>query len=306
MVKNPLARVVVAISAFRSDAQVIELLEKIFQGRQSALAAVIVVDSLSDGVLRQRIEAASWPVHYENSAVNLGSAGNLARRLELAANIDADWCFTINHDGMFDRELVETLAFAACRSAKVGAVYPKRVWLDRGGTSLKPHTHVFNMPTHTGPAGAETIEEVAWDSSNGALYGLAPVRQGVRVWADLWYGWEDLAYGWQLSKTGWKQYLCSDVAYLDDYEYQHVSLLTRRLFITRKPSWTSYYVIRNLLLIVRRTGNNPQAWLFFTKRFAREVLFAILFREAKLRRLGLIWQGFAAGLAGKTGKGKVP
>lgn len=304
--ENSLTRVVVAISAFQSDAQVIALLEKIFKSKQCALAAVIVVDSLSDGSLQQKINTASWPVYYENSAINLGSAGNLARRLELAAEIDAEWCFTINHDGMFDPELVETLASVACRSVNVGAVYPKRVWLDRGGTSLKPHTHIFNMPTHTGPVGTETIEEVAWDSSNGALYGLKPVRQGVKVWADLWYGWEDLAYGWQLTKTGWKQYLCSDAVYFDDYEYQHVSLLKLHLFITRKPSWTSYYVIRNLLLIVRRTGNSPQAWLFFTKRFAREVLFAILFRDAKLKRLSLIWQGFIAGLVDKTGKGEVP
>lgn len=306
MMENPLARVVVAISAYRSDAQVLCLLEKIFRDRQHDPAAVIVVDSLSDGALRQRIEAAAWPVRYENSAVNLGSAGNLARRLELAASIDADWCFTINHDGMFDHTMVATLTSVASQGTKVGAVYPKRVWIDRGGTSLKPHTHVFNMPAHTGPVGGQAIEEVAWDSSNGALYGLAPVRQGVRVWADLWYGWEDLAYGWQLTTAGWKQYLCSDVVYLDDYEYQPVWLLRRQLFITRKPSWTSYYVIRNLLLIVRRTGNGPHAWLFFAKRLSREVLFAILFRDAKLKRLGLIWQGLVAGLAGRTGKSEVP
>jgi GT2 family glycosyltransferase len=303
---DPLARVVVAISAFRSDLQVMTILEKIFQNKRCTLASVIVVDSLSDGTLQQSIKSAGWPVLYENADRNLGSAGNLARRLELAANMGADWCFTINHDGMFDRKLVETLALVASQGTNIGAVYPKRVWLDRGGTSLKPHTHVFNMPVHTGPIGAQALEEVAWDSSNGALYGLEPVRQGVKVWADLWYGWEDLAYGWQLTSAGWKQYLCADVVYLDDYEYHHVSLLKRRFFITRKPSWTSYYVIRNLLLIVRRTGNGPRAWVFFTKRFAREVLFALMFRDAKVKRLGLICQGFADGLAGKTGKGKVP
>lgn len=306
MTESPLARVVVAISAFRSDTQVIRLLESIFADEGCTPAAVIVVDSLSNGSLRQRIEATSWPVHYENAEVNLGSAGNLARRLELAASINADWCFAINHDGMFDCELVVALTRATGACAAVGAVYPKRVWLDRGGTSLKPHTHVFAMPSHTGPSGTLTVQEVAWDSSNGALYSLAPVRQGVSVWADLWHGWEDLAYGWQLTSTGWKQYLCADAVYFDDYEYQRVSLIGRPLFITRKPVWLTYYNIRNLVLIVRRSGNGVQAWTFFAKRLAREILFTILFRDAKLKRLGLIRQGLVAGLMGRTGKGALP
>lgn len=301
-----LARVVVAISAFRSDVQVLALLAKIFDGGRDDLAGVIVVDSLSDGTLAKSIGAAGWPVRYENAAVNLGSAGNLQRRLELAATLEADWCFAINHDGMFDRALIGTLAAMAQRRDKVGAIYPRRIWLDRGGTSGRPHTHVFNMPTHGGADERLATDEVAWDSSNGALYGLAPVRRGVRVWGDLWYNWEDLAYGWQLADAGWKQYFCTQAVYLDDYEYQRVLLFGRPFYMTRKPPWATYYIIRNLVLIVRRTGGGRRAWTFFAKRLAREIALAGLFRNAKLARLGFIGRGLADGLAARTGKGRHP
>jgi GT2 family glycosyltransferase len=302
---GPLARVVIAISSYRSDAQVLQLLAKIFQ-EEISVAAVIVVDSLSKGALEQEIVAAGWPVQFENAGTNLGSAGNLARRLELAAACDADWCFAINHDGMISRTLIETLVKAASGRCKVGAVYPKRVWLDRAGTILKPHAHVFKMPIHAASHDAVFGDEVAWDSSNGALYGLEPIRKGVRVWSDLWYGWEDLAYGWQLTQAGWKQYFCADAVYMDDYEYQHIRVFGRDIYITRKPSWTTYYVIRNLLLIVKRTGGGLRAWTFFIKRVFREVMLAILFRDRKRERLSLALKGIADGFIGKAGKGLLP
>lgn len=284
------------------------LLGKVFADGVPRFAAVIVVDSLSDGTLAADIARAGWPVRYENAAVNLGSAGNLARRLELAAEQDADWCFAINHDGMFDPAMIETLvARGSGAGARVGAVYPKRIWLDRRGTSGRPHTSVFNMPTH-GSAGesAPASDVVAWDSSNGALYGLAPIRAGVRPWADLWYNWEDLAYGWQLSEAGYSQHFCADALYLDDYEYQRVRLLGRQFYITRKPPWATFYIVRNLILIVRRTGGGAKAWSFLARRFTREVALAILFRDRKAKRLSCILEGARDGFAGRTGKRRVP
>ena len=303
---NPLKRVVIAISAFRSNSQVLSLLRKIFEEEKIDAAAIIVVDSLSDGALEQEILASGWSVRFENADTNLGSAGNLSRRLELAATFDADWCFAINHDGMIDRSLIETLLNAGNKQTKIGAVFPKRVWIDRADTVLKPHTHIFNMPRHAVSGGIVSGDEVAWDSSNGALYGLQPVREGVRVWSDLWYGWEDLAYGWQLEQAGWKQIFCAEAVYMDDYEYERVKIFNRDIFITRKPAWTAYYIIRNLTLLVRRTGGGLRAWSFLARRIAREVVLSILFRNCKLQRLILIWKGLVAGLVGETGKGALP
>lgn len=302
MSETPLFRVVIAISAYRSDVPVLALLKKIFVEERIEAAAVVVVDSLSDGSLEREIKSTGWPIRYENSSTNLGSAGNLAYRLKLAATYDADWCFAINHDGMLTRPLIENLVEAARQRTSVGAVFPKRILIDRAETILKPHTHIFDMPVHDAPQNAVFSDKVAWDSSNGALYGLAPVRQGVGVWSDLWYGWEDLAYGWQLTNSGWNQYYCGKALYMDDYEYQCVSLLGKKLYITRKPAWTSYYGIRNLILVVRRTGGGLKAWSFCIKRLAREVLFTVVYRDSKLMRLKLIAKGLLDGLKGTTGQ----
>jgi hypothetical protein len=147
----------------------------------------------------------------------------------------------------------------------------------------------------------ETPREVAWDSSNGALYSLAPIRAGVAVWADLWMGWEDLAYGWSLSNAGWRQLFCADAEYRDDYEYQPVRLFGCDYFIARKPAWYAYYLIRNLVLIVLRTKAGWQGWLFLSNRLMREFAFTLLFRKQKLTRLRMLARGLFDGLRGRTG-----
>lgn len=298
-----LGRTVVAVSTFRSDAAVLALLKRIFAQGGAQAAAVIVVDSLGDGGLARAIADRGWPVRYENAAVNLGSAGNLARRLQLASEVPgARWCFALNHDGTFDRSMVETMVRRGEQAQRVGAVFPRRIMTDRGNCVLRPHRHVFDTPRFG--AGDSVPQEVAWDSSNGALYGLGPIRQGLLPWADLWMGWEDLGFGWLLQRHGWKQLYSPDADYHDNYEYARVSLLRRQLFITRKPAWYAYYVIRNLLLIIRRTGGGWTAWSYFATRLARELLFTLLFRSEKRRRLRLLWRGLADGLRGVTGQGR--
>ena len=303
--RSELADVVIAISAFRSDRSVMALLEAVFAAGGREAARVIVVDSLSDGSLEQLIRQRGWPVDYENAEVNLGSAGNLARRLELAALQDAQWCYTINHDGMFDRLTVETMVRCGRSASRVGAVFPRRVMLELGGKVLQPHLRLFDMPRY-GPSGSADDEplQVAWDSSNGALYSLQPVRGGIVPWADLWLGWEDLAYGWQLSSRGWKQLRCKQAEFHDDYEYQAVSLLAREFRIARKPAWYGYYQIRNLILILRRTRAGPDGWLFLVRRLLRELSFAILFRSHKRERLKMLLFGLIDGVRGITCAGR--
>jgi rhamnosyltransferase len=298
-----LGRVVLAISAFRSDESILALLRAVLSGAGSRLARVIVVDSLGSGVLAETIKREGWPVRYVDSPNNLGSAGNLALRLKLAAEEDADWCFAINHDGMFDADLIARLVARSVGEDRVGAVFPKRIWIDRGDTWLDPHLSIFRMPRFRG-RGSDARKlppEVAWDSSNGALYSLAPIRAGVKVWADLWMGWEDLAYGWSLSNAGWRQLFCPDAEYRDDYEYQPVRLLGREFFIARKPAWYAYYLIRNLVLIVFRTKAGWQGWWFLSNRLMRELAFTLLFRNQKYARLRLLTKGLIDGLRGKTG-----
>jgi len=305
-----LAKVVLAIAAFRSDAAVIALLQQVFAAPDRDFAAVVVVDSLGSGAIARAIADAGWPVRYDDASHNLGSAGNLSRRLEFAAETQAAWCFTLNADGLFDRALIADLVGTGdAGGERVGAVYPQRRYTRRGNAVIAPMTSISATPrfeTHAPPDAPDAPDATAWDSSNGALYALAPVRAGLRPPADFWMGWEDLAYGWLLTQHGWTQLRSATATLADDYEYREVALFGRRLFITDKPAWYAYYVIRNLVLFSRRSRMGAAGARMVATRLGREVLLTVLYRTSKWQRLRLLAAGFVAGLRGRTGKARVP
>ena len=305
--ESPLGRVVLAISAYRSDEAVIALLRGVFDSGAAPFGAVIVVDSLSTGRIAGEIGRQGWPVQFENAETNLGSAGNLARRLALAAACDTDWCYTVNHDGEVDPAAVGRLLETARGQDRVGAVYPSRCYPNRGGTwdagqrSLAPvpMRGLREPPDRDG-------EELTWSSSNGALYSLAPVRTGLTVWADLWHGWEDMGYGWLLHRHGWRQLQSRDAIFNDTMEYRAIRLPGRVIHITDKPAWYSYYHLRNLILVTRRNRRGALGYLYILMRAAQEVLITVLWRGERRTRLRLLWAGARDGFAGRAGKGPVP
>ncbi len=100
MIENgDLRDVALAISAFKSDSQVLNLLTRAFAAEQPQFGAVIVVDSLGSGRIERAVEENGWAVRYINSPTNLGSAGNLDLRLRTAAETGLKWCLAVNHDG---------------------------------------------------------------------------------------------------------------------------------------------------------------------------------------------------------------
>lgn len=300
-----LSRTVVAISAYRSDRSVVTLLEKLFRDGGQSCAAVIVVDSLNDGSLARVIAQRGWQVRYENADRNLGSAGNLARRLQLASAVPgAEWCYAVNHDGMIERATIEQMIECGEQEERTGAVYPNRRMIGRGNSFLRPHSHLLDMPSFADRSDGDPSKTVAWDSSNGALYRLAAVRQGIVPWSELWMGWEDLVFGWQLAAGGWQQRHCVTAVFDDDYEYDRKTLLGYPIFITCKPSWYSYYTARNLILFVRRSRIGVLGWMFVLRRVAREFGLTLLFRSQKRHRLSLLLKGLVDGWRGITGIGR--
>jgi GT2 family glycosyltransferase len=305
--RHSLANVALAISAFRSSDSVLSLLERVFSGRGPQFGSVIVVDSLGDGKIARILTEKGWPVRYENADVNLGSAGNLARRLELAAATDAAWCFTVNHDGEVDTDKVIALRSHGERSPRVGAVYPQLRFTRRGGTVDAPRKGFASVGAFSEESEAEAdCLPVSWSSSNCALYRLQPTREGVKVWPDLWMGFEDLAYGWSLQTHGWEQLLCRSITVDDSYEYTPVTLLGRKTYIPEKPPWYAYYLTRNLVMIRDRTASEVIGTAGVVQRALREAAIVLLFRKQKAHRLKLLLQGYRDGAAGLKGKGLVP
>lgn len=302
-------RVALAISAFCSDAAIIGLLQRLFAepATHALFDTVIVVDSLGSGAIAEAIAAQAWPVRYFNSERNLGSAGNLGCRLDLAAEAGVDWCYCLNHDGNIDPASIRYMLATALSRPQVGAVYP----LLHHGERPKPwedaRRSFFPAPgqrSNERPAGGDA--QALWSSSNGALYSLAPYRAGLRVWKDLWMGYEDLGYGMLLHAHGWVQLVCRDAALRNIFDYKTVTFLGRRFTLSDKPAWYAYYNIRNLILIQRRFPFSLRLSANTAAKALRDSFKIVLLENHKSRRLALLWTGVAHGLAGRSGKGTYP
>jgi len=300
--------VAIAISAFRSNAAVIELLEAIFTEPNPEVGAVIVVDSLGDDEISKTAAARGWPICIENFDRNLGSAGNLARRMELAGEIGAEWCLCLNHDANWNRDRLDAMLKTARSRPRVGAVYPvldhspREPRWQEGPQEFTPSAHkrLFDIPAD------EPSADVLWGVSNFALYATAPRDEGVTVMGDLWMGYEDLAYGIALNQGGWKQLSCRAAVLTGGFDYVSRQFLGRAFHIPQKPAWYSYYNIRNLLLIRQCYGVHGVPWRSIVWKFAQSSLRIILLEENKFSRIRFLCAGTLAGLTGQNGKGPVP
>jgi hypothetical protein len=298
------------IATFKQDAAVIALLDGVYAAGPSPFARIIVVDSMGSGAIQAHIEAAGWEgVDYHSADHNLGSAGNLAMRLELASATGARWAYAINHDGEVQVSALEALVergrAAEASGHRVGALYPLRFTTRLGKYNLTgrsslpiPYVGTRVRPTRDFP--------VWWASSNGALYNLEPVRLGLVPWADLWMGWEDLGYGWLLARNLWEQRVVVDAVFEDSYEYRSAGAGKASVQITDKPTWYAYYQLRNLILVTRRNERGAATWAVVAGRAALEFGLTGALRPDKLRRARFLMHGLVDGLLDKAGKWQYP
>jgi rhamnosyltransferase len=294
-------RVWLTISAFRSDEALAQLLEQASQLVPSVFEHVLVVDSLGSGAIPRLIAERGWSwASYESADENLGSAGNLARRLAHAAAAGADYAYALNHDGRLEAETISALLLEARRNPDLGALYPLRRLVNRGGRFDVTGRVPWPVPRIAvrKPPSAATFG-VFWGSSNGTLYSLAPVRAGLSPWADLWMGFEDLGYGWLLTEKGYRQVVVKDALFEDGYEFKAV--MGGAVHRSDKPAWYSYYFARNLILVARRTHQGAATFAALGLRIAMESVVSATLRPNRGERLRLIGRGLLDGLRGKSG-----
>ncbi len=296
--------VCLAISSFRNDDAVQKLLEAAAPLVPSLFSSIIVVDSLGTGRIAALIDERGWSfARYECARVNLGSAGNLARRLELSAESGADYVYALNHDGLLSPPAIEALVQAASNNPRIGAAYPLRILPNRARAYDVTNTSRLLLPRRTRPhAPSDATLTAYWGSSNGALYALAPVREGLSPWADLWMGWEDLGYGWLLASRGYQQVIVRDAVFEDPYEFKVLPAAGGELYVTDKPAWYAYYFARNLILIGGRLRPNWPVRASLVCRIALECGATTLLRSRKQERLRLLARGIIDGVRGVTGK----
>jgi hypothetical protein len=301
------AKVCLVVSSFRNDKEIGGILHAVHALPEKIFDRIIVVDSLGTNAIPALIAEQGWTnVVYRSSEQNLGSAGNLAERLRLAAETDADFAYALNHDGVIDANAVRLLVERALLINRVGAAYPLHYLPSRNQYDL---TGMQALPLpFRGSGGLPDAEylDVHWCSSNGALYALEPVRQGLLPWADLWFGWEDVGYGWLLERHGFRQVIVTRALFADNYEYQPHKFLGRTIYQPAKPFWYAYYNARNMLLIARRNNRSVGIYFIIAVRILLEFAMTTVFRNHKLLRYNLLLRGILDGLQNKSGKGQYP
>ena len=113
------------VSSFRNDPEITRLLEDVQNLRVRLFDQVLIIDSLGTAAVPTLIARRGWQnVSYHSYNRNLGSAGNLTLRLQLAAEGGADFAYALNHDGQVHPEVVRSLLKHAIRLHRPGAVYP--------------------------------------------------------------------------------------------------------------------------------------------------------------------------------------
>jgi GT2 family glycosyltransferase len=303
---DPLSRVCLAVSSFKNDASVAEKLAALGPDLRR-FARVLVVDSLGTGAFEAALAArgvAAGAVEYHCFASNLGSAGNLAKRLSLASQGAASFCYAVNHDGdIRPSAVLELVKLADTRPTALGAVYPLRRMTMRGGAyDLTGRRRFPFTAVRSRSAPTQELAEVFWSSSNGALYALEPVRKGLLPDADLWMGFEDLGYGWLLHRHGYAQYVARDVRVDDGYEYRKSAVG----HITAKPAWYAYYYARNLIMTAKRTQQPPSVQGLALSRVLLEFGISAALRSDKRLRLRATAEGLFDALRNRGGKWRLP
>src|SRR5437763_14681285 len=103
-------RIWLAIASYRNDEQVIEIVDHVYKSASDLFERILIVDSHGTGAMPALIRQRGWPnVEYQNYERNLGSGGNLAERLRIAAGAGADYAYAVNHDGHDDPGVVHAL-----------------------------------------------------------------------------------------------------------------------------------------------------------------------------------------------------
>jgi len=301
----PLGRVCLAISSFKNDGAVFDLLMAARDALPS-FTRVLVVDSLGSGDFERGLAERRLTAHvdYHCYAENLGSAGNLSRRLQLAADTSADFVYAVNHDGSVDPNAISSLVdLAGNATGPLGALYPLRRMTQRAGAFDVTGRHRFPFTAiRSQRRPKRELSPVSWSSSNGALYALEPVRRGLLPYADLWMGFEDLGYGWLLQQNGYRQFAARDVIVDDSYEYWKSPVG----YVVHKPAWYAYYYARNLLLTTRRTEQPPLVQGLALSRVLLELGVTLALRPDKRARLLATAEGMLDGLRNRGGKWRFP
>ena len=294
-------RVALAISSYNGDEAALQLARAATSGEfEGVFTKVAVVDSGEPGccaVLRDALAAGHPDVEYLWHEGNLGSAGNLVTRLRWAQHSGAQVVLALNADGVLIADNVIRM-LGWLDHEEVAAVYPTHVMEgDRVDLSGRRRVPVLPSRVPLSQLQDRSTIDVRWGSSNGALYRMDALGSvALDDIASLWYGWEDLGIGLSLDVAGHRQVMCLEASQPTASDQKHLS--RTNLLVSAKAPWTTYYSVRNLVLLAKQ---HPKRTPRIALRISREFVM-ILVRDRRVQRYTRAVRGLTDGLRGRTGQ----
>ena len=303
-------RVAISISCFKSNNEARQLLTKIVSEGWEC-ERILIVDSLGTEEFDKLISKFCLidKVLYFNSEFNLGSAGNLNKRLIWANNLDMDFVLALNHDAIITHSVYNELISYTRRTEKIGALYPLRYLKQRGVYDLSGKNYFPRSVVGSTIRPNSDIIDVYWSSSNGALYSTKPIRDLNSIYPDknLWMGWEDYLYGLQIHKMGYSQLIITKAETIDNYEYKNINIFSKNKIFSDKPIWYCYYDPRNLLLIAKNRLKSPILFIYILLRILLGIIIIpIKYKNNKKMALKYYLFGIRDGLLNIDGKWILP
>jgi len=302
-------KVGIAISSYQTDKSAIDLIWTIISENWET-DKIIVVESLGSGLIRKYIQEhhLEEKILYYNLESNIGSAGNLQKRLEVAYEHGLDYVLTLNHDAVIDKSIFDTLKKNASGSSAAAyyilKYFTKKKIFDLTGTKEPGLTRSFGPSARPN----EQLIPTIWSSSNVALYATSPLKHGIKPDNSLWMGWEDYLYGLQLYKAGYEQYIVTETFTEDNYEFKEKKIAGTKIMLSDKPHWYYYYRGRNLLLITLYIEFGLVRTLRTFLRLNLEAIAILIgnLQNKPLTALYYFMTGITHGWLNKRGKWKLP
>ena len=249
------ARLFGVLVTYRQPAALPVTLRRIAEQSQP-LSGLVVVDNDPSPATRAVVEAHAaglGRLEYVASPENLGPAGGLAVGMERVLDHarPQDWIVLLD-DGdppQWSTMLAELLAFGQAmratdrRTAGVGLIGARFDWAS--GRLVRP-------------ADSELDGPVAIDYIGGGqfpLYLAEAVRRVGPFSAPLFFGCDDLEYGLRLRAAGYAVYAHGALWREERRRQGRLGLTVQPAAGVSEPSWRRYYSLRNLIAILRSSGN---------------------------------------------------
>jgi GT2 family glycosyltransferase len=290
------AEVDVVIPTFRRSSRLVETIRSL-EPTANLLRSVFVIDNGQSAETRDdcRDLAAKTglPVVYIDPGGNIGPAGATARAMQLALDAlgEDHWVLRLDDDRPIPPGLLPLLLDEAIVALDED---PRTAAVGLDGAVWKPRRARLVEPRRTG----DRFVAVDYLKTNHfPLFHTGAIRATGGFRADLFFGMTEVEYGIRTRRAG---FTLKEAARLRHYVKPNDA--PRRRFV-RRSDWRRYYSLRNLLIILRDSGQPFTAVRVGVSRgLLRPLLDLVLDPREGARNLRLSTRALADASRGRMGK----